>query len=132
MIDTQNERLVGYARVSTNAQELGLQIDALRAHGVKKGDLFCDKLSGARENRPGLVACIESLQPGDTLVVWRLDPLGKTRHSSFFFSIPWKLEISDFFDGLFLQEHLKVITFTFDVGLVIRHPRVRACSGLQS
>ena len=81
MIDTQNERLVGYARVSTNDQELALQIDALLAHGVKKENLFCDKLSGAREDRPGLVACTKSLQPGDTLVVWRLDRLGRSmRH----------------------------------------------------
>ena len=81
MIRTLNERLVGYARVSTNDQELGLQIDALRAHGVKKENLFCDKLSGAKEDRPGLVACNELLQRGDTLVVWRLDRLGRSmRH----------------------------------------------------
>lgn len=81
MIDTLNARQVGHARVSTNDQELALQIDALRAHGVTKENLFFDKLSGAREDRPGLVACLESLNPGDTLVVWRLDRLGKSmRH----------------------------------------------------
>ena len=56
MIDNQNHRLVGYARVSTIEQELHLQIDALLAHGVKKEHLYCDKLSGAREDRPGLAA----------------------------------------------------------------------------
>ena len=81
MIDTRNARLVGYARVSTNEQELALQIDALSAHGVTKENLFCDKLSGAREDHPGLVACLASLEHGDTLVVWRLDRLGRSmRH----------------------------------------------------
>jgi DNA invertase Pin-like site-specific DNA recombinase len=70
MIDTRNARLVGYARVSTSEQELALQIDALSAHGVSKDNLFCDKLSGAREDRSGLVACLASLEHGDTLVVW--------------------------------------------------------------
>ena len=81
MINTKDARLVGYARVSTNEQELALQIDALSAHGVTKENLFCDKLSGAREDRPGLGACLASLKPGDTLVVWRLDRLGRSmRH----------------------------------------------------
>ena len=81
MIDTQDSRLVGYARVSTNDQELALQIDALRTHGVTKENLFCDKLSGAKEDRPGLIACLASLNRGDTLVVWRLDRLGRSmRH----------------------------------------------------
>ena len=81
MISTQNERLVGYARVSTNEQELDLQIDALLAHGVRKDHLFCDKLSGTKVDRPGLAACNERLRRGDTLVVWRLDRLGRSmRH----------------------------------------------------
>lgn len=81
MIDIQHERLIGYARVSTNEQELNLQSDALLAHGVKKEHLFFDKLSGAREDRPGLAACNELLRRGDTLVVWRLDRLGRSmRH----------------------------------------------------
>ena len=80
MID-HNHHLFGYARVSTTEQELNLQIDALLAHGVKKEHLFCDKLSGTREDRPGLVACPRALQSGDTLVVWRLDRLGRSmRH----------------------------------------------------
>ncbi len=55
MISDQNQRLIGYARVSTIEQELNLQIDALLAHGVRKEHLFCDKISGAREDRPGLI-----------------------------------------------------------------------------
>ncbi len=82
MIKSQsNSRLVGYARVSTTDQELCLQIDAFRQHGVKKEHLFCDKISGAKEDRPGLTACNETLRGGDTLVVWRLDRLGRSmRH----------------------------------------------------
>jgi DNA invertase Pin-like site-specific DNA recombinase len=79
MIKSQsNSRLVGYARVSTTDQELCLQVDALRQHGVKKEHLFCDKISGAKEDRPGLAACNETLRKGDTLVVWRLDRLGRS------------------------------------------------------
>lgn len=81
IICQSKSRLVGYARVSTAGQELSLQIDALRQHGVKKEHLFCDKISGAKEERPGLAACREILRRGDTLVVWRLDRLGRSmRH----------------------------------------------------
>jgi DNA invertase Pin-like site-specific DNA recombinase len=81
IIVQSNSRLVGYARVSTNEQELNLQTDALLQHGVKKEHLFCDKISGSKEERPGLTACNEILQEGDTLVVWRLDRLGRSmRH----------------------------------------------------
>lgn len=78
MNSSQDQRLIGYARVSTVEQELDLQIDALLAHGVKKEHLYCDKLSGAREDRPGLAACNKALRSGDTLVVWRLDRLGRS------------------------------------------------------
>ena len=74
-------RLVGYARVSTDDQNLSLQIDALTKHGVSKPQIFMDKLSGARSDRPGLTKCLETLQSGDILVVWRLDRLGRSmRH----------------------------------------------------
>ena len=78
--ETMN-RLVGYARVSTNAQELQLQTDALVKAGVPKRLIFVDKISGSKAERPGLDACLKELREGDTLVVWRLDRLGRSvRH----------------------------------------------------
>jgi DNA invertase Pin-like site-specific DNA recombinase len=74
-------RLLGYARVSTDDQDLSLQIDAIEKHGIAKNPIFMDKLSGARCDRPGLIKCLDALQPGDILVVWRLDRLGRSmRH----------------------------------------------------
>ncbi len=74
-------KFVGYARVSTDDQDLSLQIDALIKFGINRSSIFTDKMSGAREERPGLKACFESLTTGDTLVVWRLDRLGRSmRH----------------------------------------------------
>ncbi|MBL6705562.1 MAG: recombinase family protein [Planctomycetaceae bacterium] len=74
-------RCFGYARVSTDDQDLSLQIDALLRFGIGSEDIFTDKLSGSKEDRPGLNACLESLRRGDTLVVWRLDRLGRSmRH----------------------------------------------------
>ena len=71
--------LVGYARVSTADQTLGLQRDALTAAGCER--LFTDTASGSRADRPGLDEALEFLRPGDTLVVWRLDRLGRSlRH----------------------------------------------------
>ena len=77
----QEPRQLGYARVSTDDQELHLQIDALTRHGIPKKHIFMDKLSGAKTERPGLSKCLASLQNGDILVVWRLDRLGRSmRH----------------------------------------------------
>ncbi len=74
-------RLLGYARVSTDDQDLSLQVDALEKHGIAKYLIFMDKLSGARSDRPGLAKCLDALQGGDILVVWRLDRLGRSmRH----------------------------------------------------
>ena len=71
-------RLIGYARVSTAEQDLGLQLAALRRAGCSDAYIFCDTTSGARTARPGLEACVHALEPGDTLVVWRLDRLGRS------------------------------------------------------
>ena len=73
--------LLGYARVSTDDQDLSLQIDALEKHGIAKSFIFMDNLSGARSDRPGLAKCLDALQGGDVLVLWRLDRPGRSmRH----------------------------------------------------
>ena len=60
-------------------QNIGLQLDALSQAGCEK--IFQDKLSGAKAIRPGLQAALESVKAGDTLMVWRLDRLGRSlRH----------------------------------------------------
>ncbi len=68
--------LIGYARVSTQDQNLELQRDALNKAGCKK--IFEDTISGARADRPGLVMALEILREDDTLVVWKLDRLGRS------------------------------------------------------
>jgi DNA invertase Pin-like site-specific DNA recombinase len=72
--------LVGYMRVSSadDRQSVDLQRDALVAAGVDDRHLYSDKASGARDNRPGLAACLDYLKAGDTLVVWKLDRLGRS------------------------------------------------------
>jgi DNA invertase Pin-like site-specific DNA recombinase len=70
--------LVGYARVSTAEQDVDLQLDALREAGCHVELIFVDKVSGAKSQRPGLEACIDALEPGDTLLVWRLDRLARS------------------------------------------------------
>jgi DNA invertase Pin-like site-specific DNA recombinase len=67
---------IGYARVSTHDQNLHLQQDALRAAGCEK--IFVDEVSGTLKERPGLTKTLEVLRKGDTLVVWRLDRLGRS------------------------------------------------------
>lgn len=66
---------IGYARVSTGLQNLDLQEDSLNKFGCEK--IFTDHISGAKSNRPGLETAIDFVRPGDTLVVWRLDRLGR-------------------------------------------------------
>ena len=68
--------LVGYARVSTEEQNLDMQLDALKHVGCEKW--FQDEMSGAKSERPGLSAALAFVRPGDTLVVWRLDRLGRS------------------------------------------------------
>jgi DNA invertase Pin-like site-specific DNA recombinase len=66
---------VGYTRVSTIAQTLDQQNTALAAAGVTK--TFSDTMSGAKDDRPGLAAWMEYVRNGDTVVVWKLDRLGR-------------------------------------------------------
>ena len=68
--------LIGYARVSTHDQNLELQRDALGKAGCEK--IFADEVSGTVTDRPGLAKAKDVLRPGDTLVVWRLDRLGRS------------------------------------------------------
>ncbi len=68
--------LVCYASVSTLEQNLELQLNALKDNGCEK--LYQDQLSGTRAERPGLRLALEVLRKGDTLVVWKLDRLGRT------------------------------------------------------
>jgi DNA invertase Pin-like site-specific DNA recombinase len=68
--------LVGYARVSTGEQNLDLQKDALKSHGCEK--IFTDTISGTKFNRPGLEEALSYIREGDTLVVWKLDRLGRS------------------------------------------------------
>lgn len=68
--------LIGYARVSTQDQNLDLQREALLSAGCQK--IFEDKISGSRTERPGLNKTLEMLREDDTLVVWKLDRLGRS------------------------------------------------------
>jgi DNA invertase Pin-like site-specific DNA recombinase len=68
--------LIGYARVSTNDQTLNLQLDALKQAGCKQ--VYTDTASGSQTERPGLGDALSHLRPGDALVVWRLDRLGRS------------------------------------------------------
>ncbi len=72
--------LVGYERISTDSgrQSADLQRDALINAGVDARHIYGDKLSGARDDRPGLKDCLAFLKSGDTLVVWKLDRLGRS------------------------------------------------------
>jgi DNA invertase Pin-like site-specific DNA recombinase len=87
----KNERLrdrasapqIGYMRVSKadGSQVLDLQRDALLAAGVSERHLYSDAASGKKDDRPGLASCLQALREGDTLVVWKLDRLGRSlRH----------------------------------------------------
>ena len=71
--------LIGYVRVSKadGSQVLDLQQDALLKAGVHADYIYNDLASGRKDNRPGLAACIKALQTGNTLVVWKLDRLGR-------------------------------------------------------
>ena len=78
LIDENMPNLIGYARVSRETQDLQLQLDAIEKAGCKKDKIFVDKISGAKHERPGLDKCLAELKSGDTLIVWRLDRLGRS------------------------------------------------------
>jgi DNA invertase Pin-like site-specific DNA recombinase len=67
---------IGYARVSTQAQDLALQLDALKNEGCEK--IFQEKASGAQRDRPELKAALGYMRKGDTLVVWKIDRLARS------------------------------------------------------
>ena len=79
----KSKPLIGYMRVSKadGSQVLDLQRDALVSAGIPERNLYSDTASGKLDDRPGLEACLKALRDGDTLVVWKLDRLGRNlRH----------------------------------------------------
>jgi hypothetical protein len=81
---------IGYARVSTTDQTLALQRDALKEAGCAK--VFTDRgVSGTMTSRPGLDRALRALKPGDTLIVWKLDRLGRLG-SADLCSIPFRVQ----------------------------------------
>lgn len=73
-------RHLGYTRISTASQDAQLQLDALLAAGVQKRDVFADVTSGSRTaiERPGMKKLLDYAEAGDTVVVWRVDRLGRS------------------------------------------------------
>jgi len=67
---------IGYARVSTKEQNLDLQIDALKAEGCLK--IYQDNVSGVKSDRPQLTELLENVREGDTIIIWKLDRLGRS------------------------------------------------------
>ena len=80
MRQTCGMRMLGYTRVSTAAQDAQLQLDALLSTGVQRRDVFFDVTSGSRAavERPGMKKLLDYAEAGDTLVVWRVDRLGRS------------------------------------------------------
>ncbi len=68
--------IIGYARVSTSEQDTALQVDALNKINCER--IYSEHKSGAQKDRPELQRCLDALREGDTLVVWRLDRLGRS------------------------------------------------------
>ena len=105
--------LIGYARVSTDDQNLNLQMDALQQAGCEK--IYSDRISGAKALRPGLSLALEVARTGDVLMVWRLDRLGR--------SLKDLIEIMTTLDerGIGLQSLQESISTTNNSGRLIFH-----------
>ncbi|MEL6746249.1 MAG: recombinase family protein [Pseudomonadota bacterium] len=71
-------KLVGYARVSTEDQSVQMQVDALVTHGVPRGAIYTETVSGVSKKREVLDVCMKRCREGDTLVVWKLDRIGRS------------------------------------------------------
>lgn len=69
---------IGYARVSTQDQNLDLQISAIQKAGCPRDSIFCDHISGSKMDRPGLKEAMSHLRCGDTLIIWKLDRLARS------------------------------------------------------
>ncbi|MGG1518460.1 recombinase family protein [Paenibacillus oryzisoli] len=82
-------RLLGYARTSKRSQDWSLQLDALMKAGVQDRDIFKEKITGSRKDRPELDKLLAYAQPGDTIVIWKLDRMGR--------SLRHLMELSDYF-----------------------------------
>ena len=105
--------LIGYARISTDDQNLDLQLDALKQAGCEK--IYSDRISGAKTFRPGLELALEVARTGDVLVVWRLDRLGRSLKD-----LIEKMEILDK-RGIGLSSLQESITTTNNSGKLIFH-----------
>lgn len=105
--------LIGYARISTDDQNLNLQMDALRLAGCEK--IYSDRISGAKVLRPGLGLALEVARTGDVLVVWRLDRLAR--------SLKDLIETMETLDkrGIGLSSLQESITTTNNSGRLIFH-----------
>jgi DNA invertase Pin-like site-specific DNA recombinase len=105
--------LIGYARISTDDQNLNLQMDALQLAGCEK--IYSDRISGAKAERPGLSLALEVARTGDVLVVWRLDRLGR--------SLKDLIEMMETLDkrGIGLSSLQESITTTNNSGRLIFH-----------
>lgn len=104
---------IGYARVSTHEQSLDSQIDALKKAGCDR--IYCDKISGTKVDRPELDRLKDALRPGDTLVVWRLDRLGRSLRDL----IAWTERLAE--DGVALQSLTEQIDTSQPAGKLTFH-----------
>jgi DNA invertase Pin-like site-specific DNA recombinase len=78
LFEESENRLIGYARVSTQDQSLETQLQMLKAAGVQDDDLYTDQISGAKTSRRGLNLALKALREGDTLVIYSLSRIGRS------------------------------------------------------